>query len=120
MRASLIPSGIAALVCLLAAAAPAQAQSRSFCSGAIMAEQFSTHPDPSSAATGHRVILRNASAQTRTFQVFVDGALRDRPSGQQYELAPSVTVRIEMGYTLPGNPPMRMPLLGEVLRVVCL
>lgn len=122
-RDSYMPRSIVLAGLVLLAASPALAQEASYCSGAIVAERFSTSvvPGPGGRAS-YSVLLRNTRGQSQNFQLVVTGSFLGRPAPATHTIRPGGTANIALGYSpnVPGVPPLRGDQLAQVTRVACL
>lgn len=122
----LTPQGLAAtgivLTGITLSALPARAQEASYCSGAIVAESFSTRvvPGPGGRAS-YSVRLRNTRAQSQSFRLVVAGSFLGRPPPAVHSIRAGDAMTVALGYSpnVPGVPPLRGDQLAQVTRVGC-
>ncbi len=119
---------IAAFGALMLAASPsAQAQVKTYCGGAVVAENFTIRPPPGpNGRTSYFVLLRNTTAQPRQVQLVPSPRFPGQPGPSMQTLPANGTVNALIGTAAPPDlsheinraPPL--PNLADELAVNCL
>lgn len=100
----------------------AQAQAATYCSGAVVADLFSTRVVPGSLMRAtYEVTLRNTDPAARRLRINVTASLLDRPGSAPITLRPGERRIVRLGYQtiVPGTQALRGEQLANVTRVSC-